>query len=522
MDFKRKNKVEKISIVDKAKEFLTKKINNNEFFIDSSEFLNDRRLRQFLVENEFLCSPIKWLYIIKDNTLDKSIVYDQNYYKINSKIWEDCILSWNMALNYYLWHKEKLKTVEFISSSKNTKINVNEQYYVEIKKSDAYRKIKKESIHDGDFLVETELSFVINNYEKYKDNKNFKILMNSMNFDFKELRELLTKDINVASLSKLANYYKDNDNIRNFTIIKNELKKSWKSFVTNWKSIGIDKWELSWLFKNNPNYSQDTVSPKIERFKSYIKDIENSINNSIININLKKECSLDKLLDNIKSNIIHDTYHSLTIEDYHVNLSDIAILNNPTDKNEKISDEIKNKLAIKWYLWATKYIKENIKYNFNHNDKISESFLQNINRELFLEFSKSQWFEIPLSYRKVRVSITNTTHTPPDINDVKMYMDEFIKYINEMSINSNEDVIKKAVLAHFLFVYIHPFEDWNWRTGRFLMNYILSSNGLNWLTILSENKENYIKWLKKWSEKWDLSNFLEYIINEYDNQKKYL
>lgn len=38
----------------------------------------------------------------------------------------------------------------------------------------------------------------------------------------------------------------------------------------------------------------------------------------------------------------------------------------------------------------------------------------------------------------------------------------------------------KAVVALFLFKYIHPFPDANGRTGRFLMNALMAGAGLPW------------------------------------------
>jgi len=55
---------------------------------------------------------------------------------------------------------------------------------------------------------------------------------------------------------------------------------------------------------------------------------------------------LKSLLNNIEENVVHDSYHSLTIEQYFVSKEDIEILRNP-DKNEKKSEEIQHKLDIK-------------------------------------------------------------------------------------------------------------------------------------------------------------------------------
>jgi hypothetical protein len=55
---------------------------------------------------------------------------------------------------------------------------------------------------------------------------------------------------------------------------------------------------------------------------------------------------LNTLLNNIEQNIVHDSYHSLTIENYNVSKKDIDFLNKPTKYKTEVED-IENKLAIK-------------------------------------------------------------------------------------------------------------------------------------------------------------------------------
>jgi Fic family protein len=97
-------------------------------------------------------------------------------------------------------------------------------------------------------------------------------------------------------------------------------------------------------------------------------------------------------------------------------------------------------------------------------------------------------------------------------------MSMFVDYVNKIDTSEKEWIIKKAVMTHFLFVYIHPFGDWNWRTARFLMNHVLWSEKLDWITILSDRKKEYIESLKKASENEDISDFTN-LITYYLKQK---
>lgn len=54
----------------------------------------------------------------------------------------------------------------------------------------------------------------------------------------------------------------------------------------------------------------------------------------------------------------------------------------------------------------------------------------------------------------------------------------------------------RAVLGHFIFVYIHPYMDGNGRIGRFLMNVMLASGGYPWTVIPVERRKDYLEALE--------------------------
>lgn len=65
----------------------------------------------------------------------------------------------------------------------------------------------------------------------------------------------------------------------------------------------------------------------------------------------------------------------------------------------------------------------------------------------------------------------------------------------------------RAVLGHFIFVYIHPYMDGNGRMGRFLMNVMLASGGYPWTVIPVEQRDKYMHALEKASIKQDIVPF---------------
>ena len=66
---------------------------------------------------------------------------------------------------------------------------------------------------------------------------------------------------------------------------------------------------------------------------------------------------------------------------------------------------------------------------------------------------------------------------PPPADDVPDYLDDFIKWLNSLEDTRDLHAIKLAAIAHYKFVFIHPFIDGNGRTGRLLMNLILMRSG---------------------------------------------
>jgi len=90
-------------------------------------------------------------------------------------------------------------------------------------------------------------------------------------------------------------------------------------------------------------------------------------------------------------------------------------------------------------------------------------------------------------------------------------MDKFLEIVNNYPIKSQEDILRKAILTHYLFVWIHPLPDGNGRTARFLLNYVLCTHGFNWKIISSDNKKQYIDALKQASEKDNIIDFAKFI-----------
>ena len=69
----------------------------------------------------------------------------------------------------------------------------------------------------------------------------------------------------------------------------------------------------------------------------------------------------------------------------------------------------------------------------------------------------------------------------------------------------------RAVLGHFVFVYIHPYLDGNGRIARFLMNTMLISGGYDWTVVPLERRNEYMAALEKASVEEEIVDFTRFL-----------
>ena len=80
---------------------------------------------------------------------------------------------------------------------------------------------------------------------------------------------------------------------------------------------------------------------------------------------------------------------------------------------------------------------------------------------------------------------------PPAAAEVPDYLDDFLKWLNSLEDTRDLHAIELAAIAHYKFVYIHPFIDGNGRTGRLLMNLILMRSGFPPVIIRKSERLSY-------------------------------
>jgi len=207
-----------------------------------------------------------------------------------------------------------------------------------------------------------------------------------------------------------------------------------------------------------------------------------------------------------------DAYHSLSIEGYRVTSELIERVmggNWNPDGNEK-DNEQKNALAARGYFLAFESVKKSIRKIFegenpgkvaddDHGDWYREMFSPSVTAGLLRPSDLA-------GYRNAQVYISNSNHIPMKCDGVR----EAMPVLFEMLQDEKEPAVR-AVLGHFIFVYIHPYMDGNGRIGRFLMNVMLASGGFPWTVIPLEKRDEYMSALEKASVEQNINDFAKFI-----------
>jgi hypothetical protein len=115
-------------------------------------------------------------------------------------------------------------------------------------------------------------------------------------------------------------------------------------------------------------------------------------------------------------------------------------------------------------------------------------------------------------YRERAVFIRNSMHVPPPPGAA--VMDAMEALFGSLQDEPNAAV--RGVLGHFLFVFIHPFQDGNGRMGRFLMNAMFASGGYPWTIIRVSQRPAYMAALEAASTKQDILPFVQMVAGEMD------
>jgi fido (protein-threonine AMPylation protein)/predicted transcriptional regulator of viral defense system len=212
---------------------------------------------------------------------------------------------------------------------------------------------------------------------------------------------------------------------------------------------------------------------------------------------------------------LQDAYHSLSIEGYRVTeqlINDIAKGHWRPDQYHNHAEQ-RNALAARGYYLAFQAVRKSMQAILAKENpgQVVKNNLSRWHQQLFSPSVQSGIIgaERLAGYRDGQVYIRGSMHTPFPQQALTDAMDTFFDCLI-----AEKNAMVRAVLGHFMFVYIHPYMDGNGRLARFLMNTMLASGGFLWAVIHVDRRKQYFTALEKASAGGDIKPFARFVLSE--------
>ncbi len=224
--------------------------------------------------------------------------------------------------------------------------------------------------------------------------------------------------------------------------------------------------------------------------------------------------NVDALLKDVAARYVTDAYHSLSIEGYRVTAALIEKIrdgNWDPDGDEK-DRATRDAMAARGYLEAHKLVREDL-VRVIKGENAGTVFRNALPRWYRALFSPSVQAGILKAselagYRNDQVFIRGALHVPLSKEAVRDCMPVLFELLE-----AEAEPQVRAVLGHFLFVYVHPYMDGNGRLARFLMNLMLVPAGHVWTVIPVERRKKYMDALEQASSFANIAPFAAFIAN---------
>lgn len=203
----------------------------------------------------------------------------------------------------------------------------------------------------------------------------------------------------------------------------------------------------------------------------------------------------DAYIKAVKEIYVTDAYHSLSIERYLVTPALIERVKSGgwNAKNNEADRMQRDAMAARGYWDAFQIVEKSIR-----------KVLSGKNAGKVLDDDHADWYGG--SYRNHQVYISNSMHVPLSKEAIRDAMPELMELLEQET-----EASVRAVLGHFIFVFIHPYMDGNGRMGRFIMNLMLASGGYPWTVIPVEKRKQYMHALEEASVNLNILPFAKFI-----------
>ena len=282
--------------------------------------------------------------------------------------------------------------------------------------------------------------------------------------------------------------------------------------IKTMQGVGYDVRELDPFNDHlNISFSSKDASPYANRIKIMWSDFRKVILEKLPAAPGMPK-NIEKFISSVKEIYVTDAYHSLSIERYQVTPELIDRVRNGSwnAKDNDGDSKQRDAMAAKGYWDAFQMVEKSIR-----------KVLTGENAGEVLDNDHGDWYRALFGpsvvsgllkpadlagYRNHQVYITNSMHVPLNSEAVRDAMPVLMELLAEES-----EASVRAVLGHFIFVFIHPYMDGNGRMGRFIMNLMLASGGYPWTVIPVQQRSKYMKSLEEASVNLNISPFVEFL-----------
>lgn len=497
-----------MAIKEKALHWWAETIKDGKNVVSGAD-IPDQRQRTFLVKEKFVVSVARGYWLLKRPEDDIKEVFPLVYWEIIEAVlsryaWSVSGLSAAIILNG--WQGAQKKLIVATKEKTNWKLPLIDDFSVSIHYEPRFdeRMINKTKVAKREIPVDIpEKAFVDINKV---DSPEVQTFIAGTDFDLRKLEAIYSKNPRPIVFKRLIGMSKKANRLDLVTGLERIIDT-----YTHYRVGRKEKIDVEIEVKKPAALKPPWVIRQEQQMKEFKEALERAFETRVSALVTHP---LNKLLKQAKEHKKYDTYHSTSLEGYQITPEEVdALLSGQIPKEAKKQGEaylekIKNRMAILGYSAAFDFILEKAKDDFKQ-PAVSQKLIKDCYYHLFKPSADAEIVDpwTLIDYRNMPVFIRGTSFVPPAYEKLP----ELMKSL-EVITNKIMNPIVKAILAHYLFVTIHPYGDGNGRTARLLMNYLMLAAGYPWVTIRADQRTEYFKALNTANLQNDILPFGEFIV----------
>lgn len=498
-----------MTIKEKALKFWAEKIKNGDYII-SAKNIPEQRQREYLVKEKYLGLATRGYWILKRPEDDLEEIFPLLYWQLIENVLSryKSSIKGNSALLIYNGAQEAQKNLLVRTKEKtNRKTTMQFGYNLTLTHDSDFddRLVKKVNITGRNLPIDIPEKVLID-MGRQGHNSNIKSFIAGMKFDLRVLEVLYADNPKPIVFKRIIVLAKD---VKRFDLVSN-LEKTIETY-THYrigKKVKVERAETAEdkIVLLKPPW----VIRQEQQIHEFEKELDKRFSKDIKGIG---KYPIERLLQQAKEHKKYDTYHSTTLEGYKITPEEVESLLSddiPTEKKAQgeTVEKIKNRMAIVGYSGAFDFVIKRTQVDFK-KAYISEELIKDTYYHLFKPSADADIIDrrTLINYRNIPAYIRGAQYVPPSYEKLPELMESFESIINKI-----ENPVAKAILAHYLFVTIHPYIDGNGRTARLLMNYLLLASGYSWITIRVDQRIEYFKVLQRAQADNDIIPFGKFVV----------